>query len=338
MIDPERALLRSYQTRFPARLNLEILNWARMADGLASDVYGCTVCYEEDGQSHSDAVIVKSYPRGHAPHLAAQTASAEFNTMRLLHTAGYPVPRVLLLETDPEPFGRPFMIMERVPGRPLWDVLRSATAERAADLTRLFCQLFVDLHALDYLPFLPDPALPELYDDTSSIRREIHTLRQMALDANRTTFLPVIDWLQGQETSIRGGRMALIHRDYHPWNVLLAEDGRAYVIDWNAEVSDFRFDLAWTLDLMRRAGFADFAQAALDGYQQIVGEPVLDLDTFAVAANIRWMMIVLNSLQSGTALRSDAAGSFRQLITPMINNACALIEDHTGIAIPPPLG
>ena len=44
----------------------------------------------------------------------------DFGQQDRLLDAGYPVPRPYLFEGDHEPLGRPFMIMERIKGRPLF--------------------------------------------------------------------------------------------------------------------------------------------------------------------------------------------------------------------------
>ena len=43
--------------------------------------------------------------------------------MHKLYQAGYPVPQVLHLEQETSPFGKPFVIMERVDGRPMGTVV-----------------------------------------------------------------------------------------------------------------------------------------------------------------------------------------------------------------------
>jgi aminoglycoside phosphotransferase (APT) family kinase protein len=54
------------------------------------------------------------------------------------------------LELDSAALGRPFIIMERVPGEPMWRQLVGAQDNLRDDLLRQFCGLFVALHRLDW--------------------------------------------------------------------------------------------------------------------------------------------------------------------------------------------
>jgi aminoglycoside phosphotransferase (APT) family kinase protein len=306
-------LLLYYQHRYPQARLTDVV---RMTDGLASDVFGFIL----DTGDGPQELIFKSYPGGED---APGKATSEYTTMRRLAEIGYPVPHVHLCETDSAACGKPFIIMDRIRGRVLWDVITSAPEAEARRLTERFCQLFVDLHALDWRALEP-------YDGEACIQREIQALRTMAEQSGHPEFVRVVNWLDRQP--IICDRPSLIHRDYHPWNVLLTDDDRLWVIDWNSEISDARFDLAWTVALMYRAGFVDFSRDVLSIYQQIAGE-VADQPYFDVAANLRWMMIVLHSIQTGAALRTDALDNFRLMLMPMIQKACVLVSDITSIPL-----
>lgn len=322
-----------YQQSFPQRDALHVTNCIPMTHGLASDVVSLDVTYTGDGTTYHTPLIVKQYASGDAPARAAATAAREFHTLRHLAAAGYPVPDVLLLEPDLAPLGSPFIVMARIDGAVLWDVIH-AQPDRASDLTTRFCRLFVDLHALDWQPFAPDPAPFQRSDPYACVNREIAALRDLVAAGERAEFSPVIDWLaRTKSPDIACTRPSLIHRDYHPWNVILTPADRCVVIDWDSEVSDFRFDLAWTIQLMDRAGFTDFAQQVHTLYADMRGSPIPALPYFEVAATVRWALIVLRSLDTGAALRADARAQFRQFLEPMLARACTLIQTHTGIAL-----
>ncbi len=105
------------------------------------------------------------------------------------------------------------------------------------------------------------------------------------------------------------------------------------VLDWEWEIADLRFDLAWMLTLMQRSGFADFSAAALAEYQRQTGQPVEQLDYFEVLTTTRWLMNVTRSLQSGANLRAGAADEFRNFLPQPIQRARTLIAAITGIAL-----
>jgi len=74
--------------------------------------------------------------------------------------------------------------------------------------------------------------------------------------------------------------LAVTHGDYHPWNALLREsDDAAFVIDWTqADVSDYRFDLGWTLVMMRTNFGRETRDAALSSYERASGHFVPDVE------------------------------------------------------------
>src|SRR5260370_19935136 len=61
-------------------------------------------------------LVLKVYRSG----IAAEKCARESFAMHRLKDAGYPVQRPYLLERNHEPLGKPFMIMERVNGQPLF--------------------------------------------------------------------------------------------------------------------------------------------------------------------------------------------------------------------------
>jgi aminoglycoside phosphotransferase (APT) family kinase protein len=66
-----------------------------------------------------------------------------------LDEAGFPVPRVLLVEPDPAPLGAPFLIMQRVPG----ETMRSAAAKSKSiaaylAIPRRLAEIYARLHGV----------------------------------------------------------------------------------------------------------------------------------------------------------------------------------------------
>src|SRR5690606_28157072 len=75
-------------------------------------------------------------------------AGLEGAALRLLRQAGYPVPAVIAVERGAAALGRPFLIMERVPGELLWGPMLEPGAPQADRHMRHFCRLMVQLHTL----------------------------------------------------------------------------------------------------------------------------------------------------------------------------------------------
>ena len=232
------------------------LDWVNH-DGWESEIYAFTVV--PDSPAIQQSMVLRLLTGA-----SAETARDEFETLSRLHRAGYPVPEVVALGGAEDGFDAPFIIMQRIEGGNFSGRFPRSPGENIEGL-RAFVSLFVQLHSLD-VPSVwgePDPVVatgsPFVHFD-----REMafyHTqLEKSKIDA----FSAYLGWLADQRDRARCERSSIIHRDFHPDNILEDADGKAYVIDWtSAEISDYRFDLAWTLTLALAYRGADIRQLSL---------------------------------------------------------------------------
>jgi aminoglycoside phosphotransferase (APT) family kinase protein len=72
---------------------------------------------------------------------AAEKLTREARALSLLQAAGYPVPELLLQESDPRILGKPFEVIEKLDGQALWPVLASAEPDRQGQLLSRFSAL-----------------------------------------------------------------------------------------------------------------------------------------------------------------------------------------------------
>jgi len=170
---------------------------------------------------------------------------------------GFPAPRVLLTGEADDGLGRPFMVMERAPGRPPIPEVSGATAlatlgRAALRLPDLMARTSAQLHALDPAPLRSklegvEGALVDVGGLLGRIGEragiaERPDLERAASDMPRT-----------RPTS---EREAICHGDLHPYN-LLVDGERVTVIDWSLGlVADPAFDLAFTSMTMAMAPIA----------------------------------------------------------------------------------
>lgn len=323
-----RTDLRDYYISQPiAGQDPHIENLMQLNAGWASDVYSFTLRYEEEGRMIDQKLVLKAYantPEG------KDRALKERHALFKLRADRYPVPGVAAVEIDEDFIGRPFIIMEQVNGKLLWDAYQEADEAGRKELTRLFVGLLVDLHALGAKVLTPNIKTSEF----TLINREIYTLRSLITAYNRDELMPVVDWLYERRKEAPCDTPVVTHRDYHPWNVLLSDQGRPFVIDWGWQISDPRFDLAWTLTLMERSGFKDFRNDVLTEYERVTGGKVEELEYFEVLANLRWLLEVTNSLVYGMNLRDGSQTEFRAVVADWVRYAVNAIEQRTGIALP----
>lgn len=218
---------------------------------------------------------------------ALQKSLKEYKVMRRLRELGFPVPRVLLLELDDHPFGRPFIIMEKIEGRSLQDVLLESTGKRRQELIMLFCKILANLHSLDWRSFTEFISLDLIGGEGGStyawMDRELSRMKKLVNRFQRDEFGPLLDWLEARSREIPYEHPFLIHGVYHPDNVILREDGTPSVIDWGAaDITDYRSDLAWTLLLVGTYWGPEARETILRGYERASGHRVERIEYFEV--------------------------------------------------------
>jgi aminoglycoside phosphotransferase (APT) family kinase protein len=277
-------------------------------------------------------LILRIYPGDDASHKSA----CEFDVMERLYAAGYPVPRVRVLDREGRYLGRPFVVMERIVGRSLGAIVAEAPGAARREPIERFCRVFVDLHALDWRRFVPQPASYEM-EPSALFARLLSEWRAHVRALQVDAYDPVFDWLDERLPDVGFGPPSLLHGDYHHYNVLVREaDGAAFVIDWGAAmVADYRIDLSWTLLLMSGYGWPEARALVLDGYERAAGRRVPQIEYFLVVASARRLFDITATLTVGAArmgLRPEAEA--------MVGNAAhieyvyALLQEQTGMTIP----
>jgi aminoglycoside phosphotransferase (APT) family kinase protein len=315
--DIQRGLLAFYRTGAPMSRTARVLELREISDGWENEVYSFALAEEASAAPVREDLILRIYPGSNGSRRAAR----EFDAMRRLRQVGYPVPQVLWLELETSWLERPFVIMEKIPGRSGDQVFLASSAERQQELVALFCRLLVELHGLEWQSVVPDAPLPA--EETAAImQRELSRAQAYCASLQQHEFGAVFEWLRDRFSQVRWGRPCLVHRDYHGGNILLRDDGAAFVIDWgNLQVSDRRSDLGWTLILQE--------------YERIAGCRMEDLDYFDVAACLRRLSDISGSLDQGAERLGMRPGAERLMRNAShIRSVYAILLERTGIRIP----
>lgn len=249
----------------------------------------------------------------------------EWEGLNMLYNAKYPVPKPILNCWTEK---NPYIVMEEIQGENFWDFYQNSNVEDREALLSDFVQIFIRLHQLDISIVNKKP----VKDDTNYfIEQEISEIEELVNKNNVSNLKGIIEWLKEEKMTVEDCKLSIIHRDYHPWNVIVDKNRQLYVIDLLWGIGDFRFDLAWTCTLMERSGFEDFSREVYTKYSELKGEGIKNFQYFKVLATLRWLINVISSLKTGENLNKTRNNEFKDFILPLINKAFILIEEITGI-------
>lgn len=216
-----------------------------------------------DAASGRKLVIRRDLPRGPTPASAAD----EFPILNALAAAGLPVPRALGAEKDPRFLGYPFIIVERVEGQSATQV-----AGQSPELGRRVCiqlaQVLGRLHSLDPSAVGLAPSRNPVAC-VSDYVRSWHELWHRRSTDHSEMVEAGFAWLQAHIPQ-NVQRLALIHGDARPDNMLATADGRVTaLLDWEfIHVGDPVEDLLYACQFI--GSFID-TQAFLDAYRDAGG-------------------------------------------------------------------
>jgi aminoglycoside phosphotransferase (APT) family kinase protein len=305
----------------------------QISAGWESDIYSFDAEHGSAGERQREELILRIYPGEDA----WAKSESEFRGMQSLYEAEYPVPRVLILEREDSPFGRPFIIMERIRGKTLWPLMFNTPIDKSKDLLTLFCKLFVKLHNLDWEHFDDDVAQNDVENPYRFVDHELSGGRDLLSQYQMAGFEPVVEWLESRRDQVPCYRPSPVHLDFHPDNILLNDDRSAVVIDWTQfRVSDSRFDLAWTLLLIGAYEGIGWREAILQKYDRLAGAKTEQLEYFDVFACAKRLASVAISLLEGPekmGMRPEAVALMKQQMGAT-NQVYNLLQDRTSIRVP----
>lgn len=294
-----------------------------LTGGWASSLYTFTLRRADSGDAPATTLVLKMY----APDEGGRRhATREWRALTRLRVVGLSVPHVVLFEPDGCHLGHPFIVMDHIPGTSFWRVFEAADPAGRVRLTRAFVAQLVALHALD--PHVLEPAAVPT-QPYSCIEQELEHLHRDGAHSPHAILAEVVQWLEERKETVPCERPVILHRDYHPWNVLMDTAERPWVIDWDWRIGDARFDLAWTCTLLQRSSFDTFSCAVRDEYARQSDRRLDNLAYFEVLTTVRWLLNVLPSAESEVATRAN----FRAFLVGPVRQAQTFLHGRTGIDV-----
>lgn len=301
--------------------NYELLenSITQLKSGWAGSVYSFEVNDYE--KSELKEYIIKIYSGNEQ---GVEGIEKECRALKFLAKSGYNVPEYIGHSTLMNEFEYPFLVMEQIKGKMFWDVYQVAEAKEKKEMVITFSRLLYDLHKKDIEITNIDKTKVESIE---LIDKELEEIKEILEIYSIAQLKPIYLWLEHEKNTVVDLSPSILHRDYHPWNIIINQRNQPYVIDWVWGIGDYRFDLAWTICLLERSGFDSFAEEAFTAYKELLGKEIKNFDYFKVLSTLRWLLNVSASLISGENLRDGEGQAFREFLKMPVEKACETFNE-----------
>ena len=198
---------------------------------------------------YSEPLVLRMMQRPEDGHRVRREAATHLAAT----SQGYPAPKVLLWSDRPAALGRPFLIMQRIPGANLMAGFFRAGGllGRLLGLSPILAEAHVRLHRLD--PLALQAALGEAGLDPAAhtFEGELGRLARAVPEDSPKAAFDALAWLR-EHRPPRRGREVICHGDFHPLNLVSDGARPPGVVDWaNAIVAEPEYDAGATTILLR---------------------------------------------------------------------------------------
>jgi len=310
-----------------------------LTGGFVTDIYSFKL--EDAADGWDGPLVLRVYP--------ADADALSIRRERCAHDVvseqGVPAPRVLACEETARSLDRPFMIMQRLPGRPQMVVEFPRIlieAPRLVTLPRRHAAAINMVHALDATKLLR--AFEVAGIDRRAAGAE-HWLDGADATITRWGFdglLPGLDWLRSQRPA-EPQRYAICHGDFFGANILEKGGRVTGIIDWNlATVADPAFDIGGQIAAYEMSAVPGprAMQLAAVGFGQLLARgfrrAYQRLRTIA-EENIRYYAVgrAFTELTFKLGLQAEvkATGVARRMPTWRPDQCARYIKRRTGVAV-----
>ncbi len=308
-----------------------------LAKGWETELFSFKFIYEKENKRIEEQLILRMYPGTNQE----EKTEWEYKVLTSLFNAGYPVPKTHILELNKKVLEKPFIVMDRIQGEDMGGLFLSAAEENDQEtilsIVKVLCKLFVKLHNIEW------QALPLEINDVGAlnpyyfINRKILIYEKMINQSEYHVLQPILDWLIERKNDAYSKKISIIHRDFHPHNIIVTKEGKAFVIDWpSCSIGDYREDLGWSLLLTYAYTKKEFRDMILECYEKERGSKVENIDYFEVLAILRRFTDIMNIFKFGannSGMREEVIQQIKETAFHM-KRIYELLEEITGIKIP----
>lgn len=207
-----------------------------------------------------------------------------------LASSGYPAPRAFFTCNDVDTFGASFMIMELMPGHPMFEEPENA-------IPKMLAKSHLHLHSIDTGPVRDAVMSAGIERKYVSFEWRLRWLKERIETEGHEWLFRGLRWVdenrQGQPE-----RLAVIHGDFHPLNILV-DDGRVSgVLDWSGFLlADPAYDIAVTRVLGTVAAPSDWLQMVRLYYDHYQDERPVDAEKVEYYEAFRCLWALLEAAE-----------------------------------------
>ena len=242
-----------------------------------------TVLVEQAGAAELPSALVVRQDWSSA--VTGTSVVTEFELLQRIAAAGLKAPMPLVLETDPEILGSPFIVMQRMIGEPQGDIFNPPQSERLAfDLAEQLAKL----HRLPVAVF-DELAVPTEAFTQEQLARGLSGFRDInsQIGSGSATITVALDWLEKNIPCVSGER-SLVHNDLGFHNFLVHDGRLTAILDWElANLGNPAADLGYIRNFIEKmTTWERFMDVYLDAGGPSIAPGTLDFYTIWCATRL----------------------------------------------------
>jgi aminoglycoside phosphotransferase (APT) family kinase protein len=218
---------------------IKISEISKLGGGVSNNSYSFLLTQPEESGAKELALVLKVYLRN-----AYVKCRNEGHILKVLEQKNFPVPHLYIQEKN-KFLGTPFLIMEKLEGKPIRYYLKKLKWKGKLNFLSRFAATLSFLHGLK-LDDLGLDFLGPLTDEVDFARKQVTLLRDLKVVWNvKNNNDWIINWLEAEAPHYPCHQYSLLHGDMNLDNFLVNREGRLYTIDWeHPEIGDALKDVA----------------------------------------------------------------------------------------------
>lgn len=292
-------------------LSLTITASRAFPSGMSGQVWGIE-CQD------ARRLVLKSYPGRFG---GAAALRREWQGLTELSSAGINVPRPIFFKEDG---ADPWFAMEWIEGQTFVDAWKDWDDSTRHMMARALLELIEATHTA----LVPSLLAGAAAESASFVRAELASCREALASLGQGGLSPIAEWLDAGLPGIAALPVGLVIRDLHPWNVLVGEGKRLFLIDLDWTVGDPRYDLAWMLNTLEM-GKQEEMKALISGMIDARPEGRSGgMGYFSVLARFRWFLDVLISMKT----RDSPSEDDRTILSGFLRATVERLAKDTGLS------